>query len=273
MEFFASYSGADFLIFYAGLLFAAVLAGLWIPAVMRPDGKRAPVEDIEDVAVLSGGAERHATAVLSDLFARGALDTDQKKRLQVVRTEIDTSEGGRAVLRKVGAFKLWQAKTTLKGRAAAIEADLIRRGLMLEPSERTKLRFLSVTPYIALFALGLYRQQAGEALGEPTGLLIGLLCLTFIFALVRVIFFNHRTLAGNAVIKELEEQSSRIKRAPQPTEAGYAVAIFGTAVLVGTPWEQVHAMRQAGSGGDGGADGSDGGGGGCGGGGCGGCGG
>jgi uncharacterized membrane protein YgcG len=56
-------------------------------------------------------------------------------------------------------------------------------------------------------------------------------------------------------------------------EAAMAVALFGTAVLVGTPWQPVHAMRQQqGSGDAGGSGGSDSGGG-DGGGGCGGCGG
>ena len=64
-----------------------------------------------------------------------------------------------------------------------------------------------------------------------------------------------------------------MKRAPQASEAGYAVAIFGTGVLVGTPWEPLHAIQRSGGdtgtggGGDGGGCGS-----GCGGG-CGGCGG
>jgi hypothetical protein len=49
-----------------------------------------------------------------------------------------------------------------------------------------------------------------------------------------------------------------------------AVALFGTGVLVGTPWEPVHALKQK-DGDGGGADGSSDGGSGCGG--CGGCGG
>ena len=98
--------------------------------------------------------------------------------------------------------------------------------------------------------------------------------VTAIFAAIRHSNTNPRTVAGTLLMREIEEQGSRMKRAPQAQEVGYAVAIFGTSILVGTPWEPVHAARQtasgdAGSSGDGGD--SDGGGG-CGGG-CGGCGG
>ena len=124
--------------------------------------------------------------------------------------------------------------------------------------------------FIVLFAIGLYRQRAGEALGEPTGILVALLVVTLVLALWRGFTGNPRTIAGNEIVRTLEQNGSRLKRAPQANEAGYAVAIFGTGVLVGTPWEPVHAARQAGAGGDGGAyaggDG-DGGDGGCGGGG------
>ena len=272
MEIFSSYSGSDFLAFYAVMLATCVAAGIWLPAVLRPSGRKGRVEDLEETAVLSGGAERHVTAVLSQLFAQGALDSGANHELRVVRTQVQGGDAERAVLNKVGGFKLSEAKSSLKGHADAVERRLIRRGLMMDADERTRLRIIAVAPYLALFGIGLYRQQAGDALGEPTGFLIGLLCLTFVFALIRLVKMNPRTVAGNAVIRDLENQASRMKRAPQASEAGYAVALFGTGVLVGTPWEPVHAMRQAGSGDSGTGGDSDGGGGGCGGG-CGGCGG
>ena len=78
------------------------------------------------------------------------------------------------------------------------------------------------------------------------------------------------TAAGVATVQQMRARNGRFARAPRPDEAAMAVALFGTGVLVGTPWEPVHAMRQR-DGDGGGADGSSDGG--CGGGGCGGCGG
>ncbi|MHA7818591.1 MAG: TIGR04222 domain-containing membrane protein [Erythrobacter sp.] len=272
MDIFGSYSGADFLLFYVGMLVTCVFAGLWIPAVLRPAGRYNRVADLEEIAVLAGGSKRHASATLSSLFAKDALERAGTHKLRVVRQSVAETSAERAVLGKVADFTLGEARKTLRDHAGAIEERLVRGGLLMESGDRTRLRLLSITPYAALFVMGLYRQQAGDALGEPTGFLIGLLIVTIIFALVRLVKFNPRTKEGNAALKALEEQSSRMRRAPTTTEAGFAVALFGTAVLVGTPWEPLHAVQRAGGpGGDGGGgDGSDGGG--CGGG-CGGCGG
>lgn len=275
MEIFSSYSGAGFLGFYALMLVTCIAAGLWIPANLRPAGKRGKVDDMEEVAVLTGGADRLSVAVISSLFAKGAIEQGKKKKLVVRRHNVGESEAERAVLAKVSDFSPAQAQRSISSEAERVEARLIRRGLLMDASERTRLRFLSALPYALLFLIGLYRQQAGEALGEPTGFLIVLLIATFVFGLIRFFTGTKRTIAGQEVVKSLENERSRLKRAPQANEAGFAVALFGTGVLVGTPWEPVHAARQTGSGADSGTGGdsdSGDGGGGCGGG-CGGCGG
>ena len=64
MEIFSSYSGTDFLVFYCFMLATCVVAGLWIPANLREEGRRGEVEDLEEVAVLTGGTERLNEAVL-----------------------------------------------------------------------------------------------------------------------------------------------------------------------------------------------------------------
>lgn len=277
MGIFTDFSGGDFLFFYAVMLATAVLAGVFIPAFLREAGGGGVPDDMEEIAVLAGGAERHANAVLSSLFAKDALGEGEKRKLRVIRTEVGDGETERSILRKVGDFSVKEARATLKEHAERIEQRLIRRGLMLDGSGRWQLRLLSILPYVAVFVIGLYRQRAGAAEGEPTGLLILLLVATAFLVLMRLLIFNPRTMAGNAALKAIEGRSSRLKRAPQPAEAGFAVALFGTAVLVGTPWEPIHAAQRAGGSGDAGFGGdsdsdSGDGGGGCGGG-CGGCGG
>jgi len=272
MELFGSYSGGDFLLFYVALLGACVFAGLWIPASLRPDGRRDEVEDMEEVAILAGGFERHAMAVSSDLMARDALTSGSKKRLRVNNAAVDAGLSGRAILNEIGDLKLSHLKLATLFEGRKIEADLIKRGLLMEEGDQWKLRWLSASPYLALLALGLYRYFAGRAAGESTSILLILLIITGFFAIARFGRLNKRTKAGNEVLRDLELKSSRLRRAPVANEAGFAVALFGTGVLVGTPWEPVHAMRQAGGGDGGSAGGDSDGGGGCGGG-CGGCGG
>ncbi len=272
MELFASYTGFDFLVFYAVMLLTCVGLGVWIPANLRPEGRKGAVEDPEEVALLAGGAQRHALTVLADLYAQGAIEKAKKSKVSVSRTQVDTSSSGSAVLNKVGDFSLSETMRTLKEHAHKIEKGLIRRGLMMDSGEVTKLRLLSVAPYALLVLVGFYRQQAGKELGEPTGVLVALLLVTVFIGLIRAGTINPRTMAGDLVLKNWRERASRLKRAPEDNEVPLAVGLFGTGVLAGTPYAHVHAMRQSASGGDAGSSDSSDGGGGCGGG-CGGCGG
>ncbi|MEP3422140.1 MAG: TIGR04222 domain-containing membrane protein [Erythrobacter sp.] len=275
MDLFASYTGSDFLAFYAVMLVTCVFLGIWIPANLRDKGRYGRVAERDEVAVLTGGKGRFSIALVTDLFAQGALSQESNKRLRVAKTEHEGSEAEQSVLREIGSLKLGHIQSKLDPYSSRVESDLIARGLLLDQSERLKLRALSVLPYAVLFLIGLYRQQAGDAVGEPTGFLIMLLAVTAFFAVIRFARFNPRTMAGNEAFRAVEEKAARMRTAPTGNEAGFAVAVFGTAVLVGTPWEPVHAMRGGVDGGGGGdsSDSGDGGdGGGCGGG-CGGCGG
>lgn len=275
MELFSSWTGADFLLFFTVLLLAATLAAWWIPSQLRDNGGDCESVDAEDVAMLAGGHMAHTDAVIADLFARGGLVDEAPGKLAVADPGLPASPAGRALLAVREPFSRGEADGILAIHAARIIARLRREGLMLRPEQLTQLRWLSITPFAALFLIGLYRQRAGSALGEPTGLLMLLLGFTVVIAIIRFVRLDQRTRAGIACVRKLRRQSSRLRRAPQATEAGMAVALFGTGVLVGTPWEPVHALRQQGGSGDGGgsSDSSSSDGGGDGGGGCGGCGG
>lgn len=278
MQLFSSWTGSDFLIFYGTLLVAGALAAWWIPSQLRDTGRRGVSLDAESAALLSGGRDRFADAVLADLFVRGALEPAGTDRLKVVRRDVVCGAAGKALLAEGGQMTRIEARRIVDLHAERIAARLQRSGLLMWPENQMRLRWLSVAPFGFLLVLGLYRQRAGSALDEPTGYLILLMILTAFLALVRYFWTDPRTWSGIMAVKDLRRNSSRIARAPTPDEAPLAVALFGTGVLVGTPWEPVHAIRQrasdsgdsgSASGGDSGGDGGSG----CGGGGCGGCGG
>lgn len=274
MEFFASYTGPDFLLFYCIMLATSVLAGLWIPAVLRDAGRRAQLDVPEEIAVLAGGSKRHMQTVLSSLMSKEAMERAGRHKLRTSCVSQSPQSGAEAAVMSIGSdFTLGRARKALATQAAQAKHRLTALGLFMPGRDHTKLSLLATLPYVALFCIGLYRQQAGSALGEPTGLLVVLLCVTLLFGLIRLFTVSPRTKAGQELVRSLEASESRLKRAPRQGEVGFAVAIFGTGVLVGTPWEPLHAVERAGSaGGDTGGGDSDGGGGGCGGG-CGGCGG
>ena len=277
MQLFSSWTGSDFLLFYIMLLGLAALAAWWIPFHLRPVGRRCGSLDAEDIAVLAGGTGGHTDSVIADLYARGAIINYGDGKLRVIQTDTSAGPSGHVLLAAQTPFKRAAAERLLAAQASRIAARMRREGLLLQADELNRLRWMSIAPFAVLFMIGLYRQRAGSALGEPTEFLLVLLVLTAGLAVFRFTKFDQRTVCGIETITRLREQSSRLRRAPRPGEAAMAVALFGTGVLVGTPWEPVHAMRQQGSGdGSGGGDSSSDGGGdgsGCGGGGCGGCGG
>jgi uncharacterized protein (TIGR04222 family) len=283
MQLFSSWTGSDFLLFYTALLGFSAFAAWWIPARLRASGRHGDSPDAEDIALLVGGRKSHTDSVIADLFARGGLNILEDRSLQVVRASLPASPAGRALLATTQPFTRKKADTILAIHANRIAARLRREGLMLRPEDLAQLRWLSLAPFAALFLLGLYRQRAGAAVGEPTIFLVILMGLTVGLAVIRYLNFDQRTDAGIATIAQLKARHERLTRAPLPEEAGMAVALFGTAILVGTPWEPVHAFRQQGNGESGGGSGgcsstggggiSDGGSDGGSGGGCGGCGG
>lgn len=271
MQLFSSWTGSDFLLFYIMLLGLSTFAAWWMPAFLRGAGRHNESDDLESVALLAGGRQRMTDSLLADLYVRGALVESEKGKLQVALRDLPVSPGAKALLAIDAPVTLSEARKALSLHAERVAARLSRAGLLLRPEEHTRLRLLAVSPFVALIVLGLYRQRAGSALDEPTGYLIALLILTAVLAVIRFVTCDARTQAGMAAVRQLRARNARVARAPRPHEAAMAVALFGTGVLVGTPWEPVHALRQQGSDG-GGADGSSDGGSGCGGG-CGGCGG
>ena len=278
MQLFSSWTGSDFLLFYIALLGFSTFAAWWMPAHLRSGGRRGDSADAESLALLAGGRERFADALLADLYVRGGLAPGEAGTLSVTDPRLPSTPAGRAVLAFEGPLTLKEARALLDAHAERLAARLQRSGLLLRPDEVSRLRWLSVAPFAALLMIGFYRERAGSALGEPTGFLIALMGLTAVIALIRFFMIDTRTQAGIAEVAHHKAAAQRFARAPRPDEVSMAVALFGTAVLVGTPWEPVHALRQQGgssdsSGGDSGGDSSSDSGGGDGGGGCGGCGG
>lgn len=273
MELFSSWTGSDFLSFYIMLLGASMLAAWWIPAQLRAKGRRSDSPDAEGIALLAGGRAGYTDSVMADLYARGGLKHYADGKLHVEQPSLPASPAGKALLAAGQPLTQSLADKLLAVHATRVAARLQREGMMLRPEELSRLRWLSIAPFIALFMLGLYRHRAGSAIDEPTGFLTLLLILTAIVALVRFWKCDPRTLSGIHAVQRLRKTSERLRLAPRADEAALAVALFGTAVLVGTPWQPVHAMRQQQGSGDGGGGGGTDSGGGDGGGGCGGCGG
>lgn len=274
---FSTYSGSDFLWFYALMILGAVFAGAWLPAFLRTDGENRRVSNRYEMAYLAGGPKRVTETALAHLLGVGALQATGDNKVAVVRREGAEHAVESDLLLKIGDFGITEAHHSVSNHAEAIDARLVRERLLLDSSERMQMRVVSALPYLVVLAIGWYRRSAGVAEGEPVGYLTMMMVVLAVLAVLRLAKLDPRTRGGLAAVAEGKATGARLKSAPTGPELGFGVALFGTAILAGTPYSELHAMRQAASGGDGGYTG-DGGGdsggsdGGCGGG-CGGCGG
>lgn len=251
MQLFSSWTGSDFLLVYIALLVACGFAAWWLPIRLRPSGRHGESPDAEDVAMLNGGSGAHTDSLLADLLARGALAEAEKGCLRVTDPGHPTSPAGRALLALRDPFTPGEASRLLVIHQNRIAARLRRMGLLLGDDQLWRLRWIATAPFIALLLFGLYRQREGSALGEATGMLELLLGLTLVAGVIRFLQIDARTAAGIAALRDLRAEKAQLRQSPPANEAGMAVALFGTAALVGSPWAGLHALRR--STGDGGA--------------------
>lgn len=268
------WTGGPFLLLYITLLFIVILLGIIIPARMRPEGRRLPVTDPEQLAYLSGGSTRLADTVTARLLAAKSLAVGDKGRFDILsRNAATAAETG--VLALTAPLDWGRIERAVRPQASRIQTDLERAGLMLDRGERANLRYWALLPYAMLLMFGATKLAIGEARDRPVGFLIALLIVTAILAVIRAATIARLTRAGTDAIANARKGADRIRRAPLPAETGIAVALFGTAVLAGSEFDAFHKMRAAsgdagsgggdsGSSGDGGGDGGGGGCGGCG---------
>lgn len=263
-------TGGPFLQLYGTLFAIAIVAGFLIPRWLRIEGRRSGLNRTDDIAYLAGGPVRFMDAVVTRLLAARAMAMAGGKIFFVERRDFDASAAERSVLTLPAPIRWPEIEKTLKPYGEPVENRLISSGLLIDRRETLQLRFWQTLPYLLLLPFGTIKWMVGDARGKPVGYLTAFLVVTLIFAIIRWFAVDRRTRAGVEVLNEAKARSERLKRAPTSNEADMAVALFGTAVLVGSGWSEFHTLRNAGSG-DGGSGGSADGG--CGGGGCGGCGG
>lgn len=260
--------GGAFLELYAALLVLTVVSGFLIPRWLQPEGRTSPVRDPERLAWLVGGLPRFADAVVARLLASGAVSIAERTRFHVERRNVGRSEAERAFLALPSRATWKDVERTLGRTIPTIRDEMVAAGLAMDARTIRQMRVWQTAPYLMLLAFGAIKWEVGTLRDRPVESLTGLMVVTAVLAVVRLMAVNRRTRAGDAALARARTRSDRLRRAPTSSEVGLAVALFGTVVLAGSPWAAFHHLRRSG-----GSDSGDGDGGGCGGGGCGGCGG
>lgn len=262
--------GPQFLWLYGVLAAPALAASVAIPPWLRPEGRLARAADVNELALLAGGADRFAEAVTVRLMGRGAVTADRNRGLTIRDPAAGQTLAERRLLSLASPAPWRQVRQALDDEAERIGARLAARGLLLDASTRAQLRACQSAPLALLALFGMAKWTVGTLRDRPVAILTVLVILTLIAALLRYTLLDPRTRAGQQVLAQARSDHGRLRRAATTDEAPMAVALFGTTVLAGSFLSDFHHMRSAGSGGDSGSSSSDSGG--CGGGGCGGCG-
>lgn len=268
-------TGGPFLMLYAGLFVAALIAGLAIPRWLRPEGRAPRHADAEALAYLAGGAGRYVDAVMTRLLAARDIALEAGGKVRILARAAGRGVPDRAVLLLDTPAPWHKVSATLTRQAAGVEARLVEAGLLIDRATGWQLRFWATTPWLLLFAIGATKWEIGRLRDKPVGFLTLFLVLTVFALVVRFASVDRRTRAALDLLRRKRDEAARLRRAPREEEMPLAVALFGTGVLAASALGAYHALRMQGSGDGGGDVGSsaDGGGSGCGGGGCGGCGG
>ncbi|MCF8790358.1 TIGR04222 domain-containing membrane protein, partial [Xanthomonas campestris pv. campestris] len=282
--------GVHFLPFFVTLIALGWSTSAWLRRALR--GGRARVVDAVDAsefAYLSGGADRVADLLFTELLVRNAVYLDRDEDAQARRwvrwqPRIAVPPALEPALQALRSAEdptvAWQA---LRGLAGPVRQQLIDKGLWLAPGAARWVRAVSTVPVAVVWVLGACKLVIGVQGGSPVGYLLGCMVLTSVLVLGFLLVPVRRTLSGDARL-QARRQAVRRDAARTGADPGEAVALYGTVALVGTPWASYHEIRapnthhhdSTGSSCGGGGDGGDGGGGdsgGDGGGGCGGCGG
>ena len=283
--------GASFLGFLIPMMIGAICIGRVVRSVMRSPGPN-PQDHEEGLrwqhaAYLVGGYARLTTAAIARLAEIKVIRVVEE-RLEAGKAEVPESL---SAVEKVIVANLPISKLNLRSVQDAVEhafsaevSRLDHEGITLSKGGQIAVSLGSVLPFAAVMLfLALPRLVMGFLDNKPIGYLVATMIVGGIVGSI-VCLRGPKNLSrrGEALLAELKMRNAK-QKTERVTNAGLAVALFGTAVLAGSSvaYLQTWYPRQTPSSGsgcgsgcgtssDGGGDGGGGDGGGCGGGGCGG---
>lgn len=236
-------SGQGFIAVYAMLLLGAAAMGWIVPHWLRPDGKVQNLQNPCELACLSGGATRYAEALVVGLMQAGHLRLREEGSFEPLHPVAGQS-GAEVIVLGLPPGTDWPTlMSSLWSAASWVELRLVSRGLWVSRAEWWQIRGWACLPYLLVLMFGAIRWEVGLLHRQPVPLLGWLLWLTLLVGLLRFATIDRKTRAGTAVLAQARAQADPLRQDRRLEQAPMAVALFGTEVLAGTPYEALHRLR------------------------------
>lgn len=236
-------SGRDFLALYALLLVGAVAMGWVLPRWLRPDGKVLVLQHPFELACLSGGPTRYAETLVVGLMQAGHLAVREDRSFVPLHPVAGQSSAEVTVLGLPPGTDWDMLMCSLWNAANWVELRLIARGLWVSRAEWWEIRGWSCLPYGLVLVFGAIRWEVGLLHQQPVPYLGSLLLVTLLAGIVRCVTIDRRTCAGAKVLEAARKEAEDLRHDRRLNQASMAVALFGTSVLAGTPYEALYRLR------------------------------
>lgn len=255
------WDGPTFLRLFTGLSIVSIAIALVAYRRLQAGDERAagptPTPTPFELAYLGGGPSRVLDAAVMDLMGRRVVRWNQAGDGLVVEPRTGTLP---PVLDAVAQRIRRTPKISTLARstaeiAAPIRATLSDRGLLAANRLLSPQALLPMLPIAATWLLGAAKIHVGVDRGRPVEYLAALMVVLTILAVLILVFRPKRSAAASRLLESEKARNAAAIRAPRAQDMAIAVALGGTAVLVGTAyadWHQTRSLLGSGSGSDGG---------------------
>ncbi|MBB3953147.1 TIGR04222 domain-containing membrane protein [Novosphingobium sediminicola] len=236
-------SGEQFLAVYAALLLAAAGMAWVLPHWLRPDGRTLVLHHPFELACLSGGATRYAETLVVTLMQAGHLALRDESHFEPLRPTAGLSRAEVTVLGLPPGTDWAMLMASLWGAIHWVELRLIARGLWVDRADWWRIRGWACLPYVLVLIFGVVRWEIALLHHQPVPYLGWLLLAALVGGILRCATIDRRTRGGARVLTRARREARNLGRGHQMEQAQMAVALFGTEVLMGTPYEALHRLR------------------------------
>ncbi|WP_029630536.1 TIGR04222 domain-containing membrane protein [Zavarzinella formosa] len=283
------WKGEDFLFLYAGLGVAFMIWNVLVRLLLNfgpiPADTNPALTDYE-IAYLQNKEEGIFLTATVKLTQRGHLALNDSGQL-ILGTRLP--ENAHPIEREVVAAYTRHTDPAKAQKSCQLSLEemnqqLLEAGLLIAPAKASAIRLMTTIPFVLLFFFGLTKIMVGVQRDKSVAFLIIMSVVCLVTSLVvmatapRLSGFGKRHL-GVLRSRHYAMRTDKARFSPTYDEIGLPVALFGTMVLIGSPYDQLGKTLQpvssstsdGSSSSSGCSGGGDGGGSGCGG--CGGCGG